>query len=115
MTSDETLDAIAYIELHRQEMAKEAGVAAACNEALRKLHELLERERQAPHEPGSRHAANIEAVAAEIERVKGLASAGTRPKQGRPKQRGQQRPGGGPQHQMPRGKQRRTMGRGRGR
>ena len=115
MTSDETLDAIAYIEMHRQEAAREAGIAAACNEALRKLHELLERERQAPHEPGSRHAANIEAVAAEIERVKGLAGAAARPKQGRSKQRGHQRPGGGQQHQVPRGKQRRTMGRGRGR
>ena len=99
----------------RQEAAREAGIAAACSEALRKLHELLERERQAPHEPGSRHAANIEAVAAEIERVKGLAGAAARPKQGRPRQRGHQRPGGGQQHQAPRGKQRRTMGRGRGR
>ncbi|MCD6042708.1 MAG: hypothetical protein K0R40_2311, partial [Burkholderiales bacterium] len=61
------------------------------------------------------HAANIEAVAAEIERVKGLAGAAARPKQGRPRQRGHQRPGGGQQHQAPRGKQRRTMGRGRGR
>lgn len=117
MTSDETLDAIAHIELHRQDMAKEAGLAAACNEALRKLHELLERERQAPHEPGSRHAANIEAVTREIERVKGLAGAASRPRQGRPKQRGRQGPGGpgGQPHHVPRGKQRRTMGRGRGR
>ena len=115
MTSDETLDAIAHIELHRQDMAKEAGIAAACNEALRKLHELLERERAAPHEPGSRHAANIEAVTREIERVKQLVGAANRPKQGRPRERGRQGPGGGQPHHAPRGKQRRTMGRNRGR
>ena len=46
MISDEVIDAIAQIELQRQEMEKEAGLAAACNEALRKLHELLERERK---------------------------------------------------------------------
>jgi bacterioferritin-associated ferredoxin len=115
MISDETVDAIAHIELHRQEMAKEAGIAAACSEALRKLHELLEREREAPHGPGTRHAANIEALTGEIERVKRLAGAAAQPKQGRPRQRGHQRPGAGQQHQMPRGKQRRTMGRGRGR
>lgn len=114
MTSDETLDAIAHIEVHRQDMAKEAGIAAACSEALRKLHELLERERGAPHEPGSRHAANIEAVTAEIERVKRLVGAAARPKPGRPRERGRQGPGGQP-HQAPRGKQRRSMGRSRGR
>ena len=113
MTSDETVDAIAHIELHRQEMASEAGIAAACSEALRKLHELLEREREAPHGPGSRHAANIEAFTVEIERVKRLAGAAAQPKQGRQKPR---KPlGPGQQHHMPRGKQRRTMGRGRGR
>jgi bacterioferritin-associated ferredoxin len=113
MTSDETLDAIAHIEVHRQDMAKEAGIAAACSEALRKLHELLEREREAPHGPGTRHAANIEALTGEIERVKRLAGAAAQPKQGRPKPR---KPlGPGRQHPMPRGKQRRTMGRGRGR
>lgn len=115
MTSDETLDAIAHIELHRQDMAKEAGIAAACNEALRKLHELLERERGAPHEPGSRHAANIDAVTREIERVKQLVGAANRPKQGRPRERGRQGPGGGQPHHAPRGKQRRSMGRSRGR
>ena len=113
MISDETVDAIAHIELHRQEMAKETGIAAACSEALRKLHELLEREREAPHGPGTRHAANIEAVTGEIERVKRLAGAAAQPKQGRPKPR--QPLGPGQQHHMPRGKQRRTMGRGRGR
>lgn len=110
MVSDETMDAIAHIELHRQEMAKEAGLAAACNEALRKLHELLAREREAPQGADTRHAANIEAVAGEIERVKRLVGAAqSRP--GRPQQRNRPKPGRGPDHG--RGKQRRQSGRGR--
>ncbi len=113
MTSDDVIDAIAYIELHRQDMAREAGVAAACNEALRKLHALLEREREASRGPGERHAEHIEALANEIERVKKLAGAAAKPKQGRPQPR---KPlGPGQRHGLPRGKQRRTTGRGRGR
>jgi hypothetical protein len=115
MISDEITDAIASIEMHRQEAAKETSLAAACNEALRKLHELLEHERASqPEGPGERHAANLAALAAAIERVKGLAGAGARPRQGgRP---GPRRPAGAaPQHHSPRGKQRRNMGRGRGR
>jgi len=75
MATDEVTDAIAHIEMHRQETQKEAGLAAACSEALRKLHELLEGEQAAPqpHEPGSGHLANIEAVMIEIKRVKKLA------------------------------------------
>lgn len=115
MISDEVMDAIAEIALHRQEMQKEAGLAAACNEALRKLHELLEREREALqlHGPGARHAEHIEALAAEIERVKRLASAGAKAKQGRPQPHNQVRPG--PPHNLPRNKRRRTSGRNRGR
>ena len=77
MITDHVRDAIAHIEMHRQEMAKEASVAVACNEALRKLHELLDGEREALqlHGPGAGHAVNIEAVMAEMERVKGLAGA----------------------------------------
>jgi len=111
MTSDEVLDAIAHIELHRQHMAKESGATAACNESLRKLHELLERERGGPHDPGTRHAANIEALTAEIARVKGLAGAAARPKHGRPQPGGPRRQGRG--HDAPRNKQRRNTGRGR--
>jgi len=115
MISDEVMDAIAEIALHRQEMQKEAGLAAACNEALRKLHELLEREKQALqlHGPGARHAAHIEALAAEIERVKRLAGARAKAKQGRPPSRNPLRPG--PPHNFPRDKRRRTTGRSRGR
>ena len=110
MISDEVMDAIAQIELHRQDMEKEAGVAAACNEALRRLHELLEREREALqlHGPGARHAAHIEALAAEIERVKSRAGAGAKAKHGRPPPRNPVRPG--PPHNLPRNKRRRTTG-----
>jgi hypothetical protein len=115
MISDEVIDAIARIEMHRQEMEKEAGVAAAGNEALRKLHELLEREREAlqAHGPGARHAAHIEALTAEIERVKRLAGARAKAKQGRPPPRNPLQPGR--PHNLPRNKQRRTTGRSRGR
>lgn len=118
MITDQVMDAIAHIELHRQEMAKEAGVAAACNEALRKLHELLNLEREAlqSHGPGGGHAANIEAVAAEIERVKSLAGEvgkGAMPRHERAQRQKPVRPG--QPHNRPRTKGRRTMGRRGGR
>jgi bacterioferritin-associated ferredoxin len=70
--SDEVTDAIAHIEMHRQEMEKEVGLAAACNESLRKLHEILKQEQEAlqRHGPGTLHPLNIEAVASEIRKVK---------------------------------------------
>ena len=40
--SDEVIDAIAFIEMHRQEEEKESGAGAACAQALPKLQELLE-------------------------------------------------------------------------
>jgi hypothetical protein len=115
MISDELMDAIASIEMHRQETAREASVAAACNEALRKLHELLEREREALqlHGPGARHAAHIEALSAEIERVKRLTGAAAKAKHPRPQPRNPVR--SGPPHNIPRDKRRRTTGRSRGR
>ena len=114
MPTDEVTDAIAHIEMHRQEMAKEAGLAAACNEALRKLHELLEHERHAlqPENPQPGHAANIAAVTGEISRVKGLAGArtpapGSRRERPRQQQLSQRT---GPRNPA-RNKGRRTMGR----
>ena len=112
--TDEVTDSIAHIEMHRQDAARETGLAAACNEALRKLHELLEQERALlqQHGPGAAHEANIEAVAAAISKVKNLAGAGnsSRPAS-RPQSRGQQQP----QRKGPRGpdrhRGRRTMGR----
>lgn len=74
MPTDEVTDAIAYIEMHRQEMAREAGVPAACAQALRQLQELLEQERQALQPGSDGEPANVEAVTNEINRVKSLAS-----------------------------------------
>lgn len=71
--TDEVIDAIADIEMHRQEMEKAAGLAASCNSALRKLHELLDREKEALQlrSPDTRHTQNVEVVTIEIEKVKG--------------------------------------------
>ena len=75
--ADDVTDTIAHIEMHRQESALEAGLATACNEALRKLHELLSREQEAAqrHGPGTRHPVNVEAIGTEITRVKNLMGA----------------------------------------
>jgi len=118
MITQHVKDELAQIEAHRQQMAKEGGVAMACNEALRKLHDLVGRERNAlhAHGPASEHAQNVEAVSAEIERVKTLAGApakGVAPKQGRPQ--AQKHVGPGAAHSFPRNKGRRTMGRTSGR
>jgi len=75
--TDEVIDAIADIEMTRREMEKEAGLAASCSSALRKLHEILDREKAALqlHGAGAGHAANVDAVTIEVERVKRLAVA----------------------------------------
>jgi hypothetical protein len=118
MIKTETASALADIDRHRQAMEKAGGAAAACNEALRKLHELLDREHEASQSRGAGgdHAASIEAVTAEIERVKrlaGVAGAGAMPRHGRPQ--GQKHVGPGQAHNPPRNKGRRTMGRTGGR
>ncbi len=72
---DEVIDAIAGIETKRREMEKEAGRVASCSSALRKLHGLLEQEKEAAQSRGSDagHPGNVQAVTIEIERVKKLA------------------------------------------
>jgi hypothetical protein len=72
--TDDIIDLIASAEMHRQKIEKDSGLAAACNEALRRLHELLNREWDALEARGldTRRSANIEAVAIEIKRVKKL-------------------------------------------
>jgi hypothetical protein len=72
--ADEVIDAIADIEVRRQQMEKEGGLVASCSAALRKLHELLDQEKDALQlrGPGTRHPQNVEAVTIEIEKVKGL-------------------------------------------
>jgi len=121
MITTEVANAIVHIEKHRQAMAKEASAAAACNEALRRLHELLDREHEALRAPGAsdEHTANVEAVKAEIERVKqltgtaGTAGKGVMPRHGRPQ--AQKNVGPSKPHNPPRYKARRTMGRSSGR
>ncbi len=113
--SDEVTDSIAHIEMHRQEMAKEAGLATACNEALRKLHELLKHEQEELQKngPHSQHTANMEALTGAIERVKRLAgvkSPGPPSKDRRPEGR-PQTPARGANPGPARNKGRRTMGR----
>jgi hypothetical protein len=73
-TSDAVIDLIMSVESRRQRIEKDSGLAASCDEALRKLHEFLDHEREAlqAHGPGARHQANIETVAIEIARVKKL-------------------------------------------
>ena len=113
--ADDITDAIAQIEMHRQESAKVAGLATACNEALRKLHEMLHHEQEAAqrHGPGTRHPANVGALTAAIEKVKKLAGSGSKGAGRAPMQgQGQKRvPPPGAPHQPPRNRGRRTMGR----
>jgi hypothetical protein len=113
--ADDITDAIAQIEMHRQESAKMSGLESACNEALRKLHEILHSEQEAAqlHGPGTLHPANVRALTAAIEKVKKLAGAPSKGA-GRVHRPGQGRKGVSPPgapHQPPRNKGRRTMGR----
>ena len=75
MASDEVTDGIAAIEMHRQGTEQESGLAVACSEALRKLQQLLEQEKEALelHGPDTVSAANVEAVANEIKRIQAMA------------------------------------------
>lgn len=74
--SDEVIDAIAFIEMHRQEAEKESGTGAACAQALPQLQELFEQINGETTDPADVHAANIVAVTNDIARVKRLASGG---------------------------------------
>jgi hypothetical protein len=116
MPADDVIDLLAVIEMHRQEMAKESGLAAACDEALRKLHELLEREREAlqSHGPGARHSANIATVMSEIAKVKNLGGdASRRAGAGNPRSARRQVSLQSAARNFPRNKgRRRTLGRG---
>ena len=118
LATDELLGLIASIESKRQETVKEAGLAASCSATLRRLHEVLDREREALRQygPDAGHPQNVAALTAEIERVKALAVAkiqGPASQSAYPRQRkeswrdAQRNPG--------RNKGRRTMGRAGGR
>ena len=72
--SDEVMDLIESIEMHRQELQKGAGLEASRNFSLRKLQEVLHGEQEGLqlHGSGAGNPANIEAVTIEIARIKAL-------------------------------------------
>jgi len=118
--TDEVIDAIADVEIQRQAMEKDAGLAASRSSALRRLHELLDREKEALQlrGPDAGHPENVEAVAIAIERVKGMTgitSPGPAPAP-RGVYPGQPKAAWRSAHRSPaRNKGRRTMGRAGGR
>ncbi len=119
MASDEVTDGIAAIEVHRQGTEKEEGLAVACAEALRKLHELLEQEKTALQQNTQDVvlAANVEVVANEIRRVQsmsGVKGQGSASRNARPRDPQAPRQDG-KAHNPPRNRGRRTMGRAGGR
>ncbi|MGB5080432.1 MAG: hypothetical protein WBO23_06790 [Burkholderiales bacterium] len=116
--SDEVIDAIAYIEMQRQDMEKQSNPGAACNLALRKLQEVLQQEQQAAQQeaPDARHSANVEALENEIRRVKQmLGGAGRNSKPGGPRPGGLQPQHRDKGHRQARNRGRRTQGRPGGR
>ena len=121
MASDEVTDGIAAIEMHRQGTEKESGLAAACSEALRKLQQLLEQEKEALQLNAADPvcAANVEAVANEIRRIQsmgGIKGQGAMPRNANARPRGERpAPRADKAHNAPRNRGRRTMGRTGGR
>jgi hypothetical protein len=109
---------IADIEMQRQALEKNAGLGASCSSALRKLHELLEREKEALqlHGPDAGRPENVETVTLEIERVKRVAVVTSQRPASKGTYPGQQKASWRNAHRSPpRNKGRRTMGRAGGR
>ena len=96
--SDEVIDAIAFIEMHRQEAAKESGAGVACAQALPKLQALLEEINANAEDPADVRVANIAAVNNDIARVKRFAGGGQGGQGGRGNH---QRAGAGGQKKQP--------------
>jgi hypothetical protein len=104
--SDEVIDEIAHIAMLRQDSERHGGGAGAGSEALRKLHEIRDREQKAMQvaENKAVHQANLDAVANEIRKVQHLTGGGNRnseQRNSRPRPQQQQQPrkeggGGGP-------------------
>lgn len=117
--SDEVIDEIAHIAMLRYEAEKHGGQAASSSEALRKLHELRDREQKAMQqaEHAAVHQANLDALAAEIKKVQQLSGSGGRNSEhrnSRPRPQQQQQPSrkeGGGGHGPSRNKGRRSSGR----
>ena len=102
--SDEVIDEIALIAMLRQDSERHGSGASAGTEALRKLHEIRDREQKAMQEAADKtvHQANLEAVANEIRKVQhssGNANrgggGGDRHARPRPQQQQQRKEGGG--------------------
>lgn len=124
--SDEVIDEIALIAMLRQDSERHGGGSGASSEALRKLHELRDREQKALQtaEDKSVHQANLEAVANEIRKVQHISGGGNRGNNGgggerhsRPRPQQQQQPrkeggggNGGNPHNQSRNKGRRNQG-----
>src|SRR5690242_7292941 len=101
MATDEVTDQIALIEMNRQETQKESGLSVACNQALSKLQELLNQEKEALQaNPENGHAANVEAVMQQIARVKQLAGGGEKQHNGKRAHGQQHQPQQHQQHQQ---------------
>ena len=81
----DVMNSIATIEKQRLDLQQTAGLAASCNSALRKLHELLEREKDALQlrGPEAGNPAKVAAVMQELERVKQLAGSTVRAPSGK--------------------------------
>ena len=128
--SDEVIDEIALIAMLRQDSERHGGGGTAGSEALRKLHELRDREQKAMQtaEDKTVHQANLDAVANEIRKVQHIGGGGNRSNGGgggaerysRPRPQQQQQPrkeggvgnsgGGGNPHNQSRNKGRRNQG-----
>ena len=102
--SDEVIDEIALIAMLRQDSERHGSGASAGTEALRKLHEIRDREQKAMQEAADKtvHQANLEAVANEIRKVQHLSGnanrgggGGDRHARPRPQQQQQRKEGGG--------------------
>jgi hypothetical protein len=107
--TDDVLRSVASIETQRRDLERASGLPASCNEALRQLYRLLDRERQALQMHGTgtqRHSANIGTVTLEITRVKTLAGDFSPPPGFRDPRPGHEVPG------VPRNKMRKITGRG---
>ena len=128
--SDEVIDEIALIAMLRHEAERHGGgLGSSGSEALRKLHELRDREQKAMQEGGPKalHQANLDALAVEIRKVQQMSAGGNRGsehKNSNPRPRPQQQQqrkegggggggagGGGGPHNPSRNKGRRNMGR----
>ena len=112
--TDAVIDAIADIEAKRRETEKEAGLAMSCSSSLHRLQELHDHEKEALRlrGPGSGHQENVQAVSAEMERVRKLAPVTNQRPGGRNIYEDRRGPSWRNAARTVRNKGRRTMGRG---